>query len=143
MLTYLSYRPALQQTLKANKDLGEELAEKIVHQVSTIYHELARPTANDGDNSGHARGSVVRYTKYVPSHITPYTCSDTYRFDHYRALTDAQDTLIRLSQRGLLGKSLLRGRDRRELLRMISAVDTEFNAFMVSRDLSQSTGTDV
>ena len=50
----------------------------------------------------------------------------------HRALTDAQDTLIRLSQRGRLGQSLLRGKDRKELISVMSAVDKEFNSFMVS-----------
>ncbi|KIM23900.1 hypothetical protein M408DRAFT_27496 [Serendipita vermifera MAFF 305830] len=51
------------KALKANKDVGEELAEKIVHQVGTIYHELARATPTSGDDPSLSRASVTRYTK--------------------------------------------------------------------------------
>ncbi|KAG8779039.1 hypothetical protein FRC16_003536 [Serendipita sp. 398] len=48
--------------LKANKDLGEELAEKIVYQVSTIYHELSRPNRVNALDDDQTRECVARYT---------------------------------------------------------------------------------
>jgi hypothetical protein len=49
------------QALKTNQDIGEELAEKISHQVSTMFHEMSRPTANE-DIDRLIRKSVTRYT---------------------------------------------------------------------------------
>ncbi|KAG8770181.1 hypothetical protein FRC15_004207, partial [Serendipita sp. 397] len=46
--------------LKANKDLGEELAEKIVYQVSTIYHELSRPNRVNALDDDQTRESAPR-----------------------------------------------------------------------------------
>lgn len=126
------------QTLKANRDLGEELAEKIVYQVSAIFHELSRPTASE-DSSRLLSESVTRYTTYVVQNyprprlatLTPFihpaiicriTCS---------ALTEAHDALTRLTHRGTLGKSIMRGRDRRELQGLTTAMDEEYNVFMV------------
>jgi hypothetical protein len=49
------------QALKTNYDIGGELAEKIAHQVSTMFHEMSRPTANE-DIDRLIRKSVTRYT---------------------------------------------------------------------------------
>jgi hypothetical protein len=43
-----------------------------------------------------------------------------------------QDALTRFTQRGKLGTSLMRGRDRRELQGLTAGIDTEFNSFMVT-----------
>jgi len=43
-----------------------------------------------------------------------------------------QDALTRLTHRGRLGTSLMRGRDRRELQGLTAGIDTEFKAFTVS-----------
>ncbi|PVF92593.1 hypothetical protein CPB86DRAFT_176090 [Serendipita vermifera] len=96
--------------LKANKDIGEELAEKIVHQVTTIYHELSRPAVSE-EESVQMRESIARYTQ---------------------ALMEAHEALDRLTQRGILGKSLLRGRDRRQLQGVTLGIDREFDSFMAS-----------
>jgi hypothetical protein len=44
---------------------------------------------------------------------------------------EAHEALDRLTQRGILGKSLLRGRDRRQLQSVTLGIDREFDSFMV------------
>lgn len=51
-----------------NKDVGEDLAEKIAHHVSTIHHELSRQTGADAMNDDpesqpRFQDAISRYTQ--------------------------------------------------------------------------------
>lgn len=48
------------QALRTNKDIGEDLAEHIVHHVSTIYHELSRQALYNIVKMNELVGSYVK-----------------------------------------------------------------------------------
>lgn len=111
------------KTLKVNKDIGEELAEKIVHHVSTIHHELSRQTGVEGISDDQEmqvlfQDAISRYTN---------------------AISLAQDGLTKLTHRGLFVKSILRSRDRRELQNLTLMIDGEFKNLMAAIGKSQPT----